>query len=856
VHVQKVKQTALVPGGLRTNFLAAKSATTPRASNDGLTFDEQDAAAWIAQPKEAHAPTVDAAPVQTPTATPLALNALLDDIAADREVIASTAPIPALIDTIPTTASTESIVASLPTQEAPVLTLDQILPTEFAPSTEPALPPLVDTPPAPAYLAPAPTLKTHADTGLSRLREVWVSRSPKRRRGVWGNTTRRFSGEAPKTPQTRKAYDGAFKGAAILAALSLAVLLPIHAMRTLTQIGEAQVALAQSEQTGARAATRAAAALADRQFAQADEAMARAEQSFADASEALTQAEQELLGFSMLVPSVGRKVKSAKAILAAGQSCAEAAQMLTAGFKAIEERTSGGPATALLTFDRFVTRALPHLQAASTAMSEVDTSVLPVEKREAFLTLKAHVQSTAQALTQFHASAPALEAFLGLRTQERYLFLFQNTTELRPTGGFWGSLAEADLLDGNIVHTAIPSGGTYAMQGQLTSSVQAPHPLQALRARFELQDANWFPHFPAAAKKALWFYEKGGGPTADGVIAINSSFAAKLIDTIGPLTLSSGTTIDGENFLFETQRQVERDYDKEANTPKAFIGELVGALLERMSTLKSDELVKVASLLAHALATREIQLYHRDPAIQATLSAQGWTGELRQVSGDYLMVNHANIGGGKTDGLIEEHVTVNSAAQADGSLKNTVTITRKNHSIASALFSGKNNVDFVRLFVPHGSTLVSLEGNEPPPDTAFEATDGLAPDEDTLAQEQGTYGADHTLVGSAFGKTVLGAWTQTKPGEVSTLVISYQTPAGTIASPNLSWVRRLKEALGIPTASTHTFFWQAQSGSEYRSLHYQFHPGTWQPRYTTEENALTLEARERDAYFGSLLLAP
>lgn len=647
--------------------------------------------------------------------------------------------------------------------------------------------------------------------------------------------------------------ESVFKITAIFTAFALAIVLPLHTLFTADKAKQAQATMEQNGAIGAAAFERAASALADKQFAQADLALARAEQSFAKASETLEDTEQELLGLSMLIPHIGRQVKSAKALLSAGELCAQSAQTLADGMEAVNHRTGGGLATALKSFDRFVGRALPTLQQAHAEMARVDASVLPAEQRERFFHLKTQLAQLTSSLEQFHATVPALLTFLGLNQEQRYLVFFQNNTEMRATGGFWGSVAEADLLDGALTKTHVPPGGTYFMQGQLAAQVAAPQPLQLLRARWELQDANWFPDFPTSAKKALWFYEKGGGPTADGVIAINASFAAKLIDTIGPLALPSGMTIDGENFLFETQNQVEVAYDKEANTPKAFIGELTTALLEKLQTVNGQKLMEVASLFAHGLAVRDIQLYHQNSEVQTALEKNGWTGNLLQSIGDYLAVIHTNVGGGKTDGLIEEHVNMESVAQADGSLLNTLTLTRQNHSLSSALFSGKNNVDFVRFFVPHGSTLLALEGSEAPPTEAFESTEGLNTDMDLSAIEQIQQSPDGVSQGSALGKTVFGAWTQTKPGEVSTLTLRYQTPP-LLQQPDKTVWSTLRSWAGIPLPYQHRFTWQAQSGSENRFFHYQLHPGTsWYPRYSTEQNRFTLEARDRDAYFGSIL---
>ena len=84
----------------------------------------------------------------------------------------------------------------------------------------------------------------------------------------------------------------------------------------------------------------------------------------------------------------------------------------------------------------------------------------------------------------------------------------------------------------------MPPGGVYDLQGNLEVLLSSPEPLHILNANWQMQDANWFFDFPTSAKKLMWFYEKSGGPTVDGVIAINSNILPKLLAITGPIELS------------------------------------------------------------------------------------------------------------------------------------------------------------------------------------------------------------------------------------------------------------------------------------------------------------------------------
>lgn len=63
---------------------------------------------------------------------------------------------------------------------------------------------------------------------------------------------------------------------------------------------------------------------------------------------------------------------------------------------------------------------------------------------------------------------------LGGDKQQRYLLVFQNSDELRPTGGFMGSLSIVDVYQGKILNSETPTGGPYDWQGWLKEKPWLP----------------------------------------------------------------------------------------------------------------------------------------------------------------------------------------------------------------------------------------------------------------------------------------------------------------------------------------------------------------------------------------------
>jgi hypothetical protein len=460
-----------------------------------------------------------------------------------------------------------------------------------------------------------------------------------------------------------------------------------------------------------------------------------------------------------------------------------------------------------------------------------------------------------QEFTEFSDMAATV---LGGDGAMRYLVLFQNNTELRATGGFLGSFAEIDVKDGVITKMDVPGGGSYDLQGSLKDYLVAPEPLRLLSARWEFQDANWFPDFPTTARQASDMYIAAGGPTVDGVIAINATYVSDLLALVGPIDMPEyGRTISDDNFLEETQKIVELEYDRNVNKPKAFIGDLAPRVLKRLMDGTPQDFFAVLDHVNRGLSSRDIQLYFQDDTLERRVLDLGWGGELKQTTGDYLMVVDTNLGGGKTDGVIEEQVDVLVKADDIGHLINTVTVSRTHHGEPGTLFTGANNVNYLRLYVPKGSELIASDGFNPPDVGLFELPEPTwLEDDDLLFSIESTTidPLSGTTVYEEAGKTVFGNWIQTRPGTTSTVTFTYRLPftlARFSETPNA--LARLKNAFGMTETEAYTLTLQKQSGVTKRNTQITFQlPAKWSTLWRSNETKPSFD-NSTDHLFAALI---
>ncbi|MFH1077831.1 MAG: DUF4012 domain-containing protein [Patescibacteria group bacterium] len=506
------------------------------------------------------------------------------------------------------------------------------------------------------------------------------------------------------------------------------------------------------------------------------DSLKRASARFREADALLGDSYAIAIGLASVVPE---KVRSARALLEVGDKSSEAARLLALAFDKVFRDPSRSLDERLDVLATYARGVLPLLSDASKAAADVDVSQLPEDKREQFTILAERLDRATASVREFAGLAEFMSILSGKEGMRNYLLVFQNQTELRPSGGFMGSVAELTLDRGKITGLRVPPGGTYDLKGQLLAHVISPEPLHLINAHWQFQDANWSPDFPTTAVKIRWFWSRSGQPTLDGVIAVNASFMEKILEVTGPIEMPAyGKTVDSSNFLIETQKAVEVEYDKEANTPKKFIGDLADALRERTKAFGQEEWMQVAMLVSESLTTKDIQVALFDPEEETLAKRYEWSGTLKQTDGDSLAIIEANVAGQKTDGVVTERVEHLADVQADGGIEDRVTLVRTHTGTKGELFRGVRNVTYVRFFVPLGSELVEASGFEAPSAELFKTPDDdYVADVDVAAVERTTRkGAGGMDVATDGDRTVFGGWLQLDPGMSQTVTLRYRLP--------------------------------------------------------------------------------
>ncbi|MBD3359845.1 MAG: DUF4012 domain-containing protein [Candidatus Buchananbacteria bacterium] len=556
-----------------------------------------------------------------------------------------------------------------------------------------------------------------------------------------------------------------------------------------------------------------------------------------EASNDFQAAKNELGGINLLTknaiklfPSINKQFITAQKLISVGETLSKSAAMVTATIESIEingELDSLNLTAKLKKLNDDFNLILPDLKNANNELQEIHINELPLEYQSKVKKLQQALPLLVKNIDNFVSSSDLLLTLLGEDTKKRYLFLFQNNNELRPTGGFIGSFALVDIDQGNIQKINIPGGGPYDLRAGLKVNMESPKPLHIMNPRWEFQDANWFADLPTSADKLIWFYEKSGGPTVDGLVFINATFLEKILKIIGPIELPNyNKTITADNFFQEIQTNVELEYDKSINKPKKIIADLTPIIIDNLLSSDQKQFSEILNIFLNALNEKEIQLYFTNYSLEKLVLQNNWGGQLKQTTKDYLNIISTNIAGEKTDAKIEQTANLTVEIQPEGSIINTLQITKTHTGKAGENFYGVPNVDYLRIYTPKDSELISASGFDRMEPELFEILNqGIYQKDDMIAFTEMTKKIDEqsqTEIFTENNKTVFANWLKINPGQTKTVTLKYKLPFKLdleATNENLNYWDLLKNELNLNGETDHlkdyNLLWQKQSGKNF-----------------------------------------
>jgi len=312
----------------------------------------------------------------------------------------------------------------------------------------------------------------------------------------------------------------------------------------------------------------------------------------------------------------------------------------------------------------------------------------------------------------------------GFRGQKTFLVLLQNNNELRPTGGFIGSLAVIRLEEGVIADIGIQD--VYVADGQLKGHVAPPIPIKELlgQEHWYLRDSNWDPDFFVSGEKAAWFYEKETGTAVDGVVAVNMSVVTDLLKAIGPVFVPDiNDRISADNLFGKSIYYTQANFFPGSTQKSDFLGALSRTIITTVAENTSANPVAVFRAVVKGLGGRDIMLYAKDPETQKLIEYDGWGGRVstgmfcatvgeHPCLSDPLIASEANVSVSKVNYFIKHSTSRNISLGENGIITETISRTVSNTAIkAETGVSGPYRA-YLRFYVPADASIsdVAIDG--------------------------------------------------------------------------------------------------------------------------------------------------
>ena len=416
-----------------------------------------------------------------------------------------------------------------------------------------------------------------------------------------------------------------------------------------------------------------------------------------------------------------------------------------------------GASSSGTTVDRigFITKALPEvlpktgvilekIRLVEREISQIDAKRYPVRlgKTEVRKKISDLVEKTSDILISFEKSESFLQRLpyiLGIDAPRSYLVIFQNDKELRPTGGFM--TAYSVLKVDKATFNPVISDDIYNLDSKYRPTELAPEPIikylkgpYSLSPKWRLRDMNWYPDFGDSMELFTREISKLGLDGIDGVIAVDTQVLVDILGVLGSIDVPGYGRFSNElvpecncpQIIYELESFADVEgpvvWDpagtgKIVYAPanwenrKKIIGPLMNAIAAHSLGQPAEKIADLFSVFLRAWKGRHILFYFKSDDVQQAARDFDIAGKLVDFDGDYLLVNDANLGGRKSNLYVIQEVQQEIKEKGDGFLEKTLVITYKNPEKYDGWL---NSVlpNWVRIYVPKGSRLISIEGLE------------------------------------------------------------------------------------------------------------------------------------------------
>jgi hypothetical protein len=509
-----------------------------------------------------------------------------------------------------------------------------------------------------------------------------------------------------------------------------------------------------------------------------------------------------LMDLATLVPQVNDAMGELDHVVAAAFHAAEAAVgTADIGLHALSgpERIIGDDPNgkdSLIRLDRLesmgavLEQVQSDLRIAGDEFAAIDLSNLPRRLHRSVRDGLAQARDADEVLDDAVAGFELLPAILGADGPRNYMLGFQNSAELRGTGGAMLQFEFLTIDNGKPELSSEKTGSVYKLDRERRAlSIPLPQDAWYVRGLEDAQrfgNSNWSPHWPLSAQLAVDYGRASAArcapsrknecptfPKIDGVLAVDPQAVRKVMPGLGPFKqgrffVTRQTVV---NLLLNRAYQVFPI----PGFRRGFLGNVVERIFERMFNPKQPgELVQG---LGQSLAEKNMQIWMADDDEQAFIEHMGWDGSIsNEPRGDYWQVVEQNVGGNKLDFTAEQTVEMNIEIQGRAAVHSSkVTVSNDVLLPQPRWFLGDSkgvHRPMLNIYVPEKAELISASAGRLCPPLGERSCNGRIDAPPTLATWTNGAPPKHF----EKGKKVWSGTLQVPPRETGSFKIDHRSP--------------------------------------------------------------------------------
>ena len=256
---------------------------------------------------------------------------------------------------------------------------------------------------------------------------------------------------------------------------------------------------------------------------------------------------------------------------------------------------------------------------------------------------------------------PAFLDILWHDKRKRYLIVFQNADEIRPTGGFMWSMWLLEVFRGRV--QLFQKKDVYAIEWDLKKSdyerLPAPKWINELTDTFGLRDANYYVNLKDSSQTIKFFTDRAW-IDLDGIIYINQNILLNLLEVswgvyFEPLDMD----ITSENFSELMSLVVEAKTFKQGTlwTPKQVLFDFMEVFTQRL--LSDGNYFDYLKVLIHDVESRDIMMWSFNEDENEFLSIMWINGKIDYDSSlDYMYPVYTSLSWNKSDRYMDRSYTI------------------------------------------------------------------------------------------------------------------------------------------------------------------------------------------------------